>query len=109
MAKKIKKEGLDYHEMVRQVEKNYKIEVRDYHKYYDSKKSDYKSYMDFWHWMLDNCFSEISNGCFSYWNMLEILKDEETPNWIKEITQMFYNEIKDDLDKEGGVYVYISW
>jgi len=107
--RKVKKEGIDYHEMVAFIEKKYSIQLRDYHKNYPKSNEDWKSYMDFWHWMLENCFSEVSNGCFQWWNMLDILEDEETPDWIKEITQLFYNEFKEELDADGGVEVYISW
>ncbi len=112
MQKPTKKERMKimvYHEMVKFINTKYKIDIRRYQEFYSSLNDDFKKYMDFWHWVLDNCFYEVSNPCDSYWNMEEILNDEKTPNWIKEITQLFYNEFKDDLDEDGGIEVHISW
>jgi hypothetical protein len=66
-------------------------------------------YLDYWHWLLDNCFCDIDNGSSAYWNMGEILNDDDSPKWVREITQLFFDEFKDDLDKDGGLEVWISW
>ena len=42
-------------------------------------------------------------------NITEIIEDKKTPSWVKEITQLIYDEFKDDLDKDGGLEVWISW
>lgn len=58
--------------------------------------------------MLDGQFEDIYNGSTVYWNLKEIL-DEENPEWVKEITQYVYNEFKEYLDEEGGFNVLIEW
>lgn len=65
-------------------------------------------YLNYWHWLLDNCFSEIRNGCSSYLNIKEILEGD-SPEWVKKITQFIYNEFKDYLDDGGGLEVWIEW
>lgn len=107
--KEVREPVINYLDMVKYIEKKYKIGTRSYHEKYSKKNKDWKEYMDFWHWMLGNCFYEIHNPCDCYWNMKEIIEDEDTPNWIKEITQLFYDNFKDDLDEDGGLEVHISW
>lgn len=101
-------EVMDYHEMVDFIENKYKIGVRDYHKTYSKDNDDYEPYMDYWHWLCDY-FCEVTNGGTCYWGLKEIIEDEDYPKWIKEITQLFYDEFKDELDEDGGVEVLISW
>lgn len=66
-------------------------------------------YLDYWHWMLDNNFDNVSNGCNQYWGVMGILESETTPKWVKEITQLVYDEFKEYLDEDGGFEVYIWW
>ncbi len=106
---------MDFHEMIHFVEKKYKIDVRDYAgKFKETKSvSDDKPYLDYWHWMIENHFYEVNNGCDMYWNILGILGKnedyEEGPDWVKEITQLVYDEFKDNLDSDGGLMVHIEW
>lgn len=101
-------EVMNYRDMVNFIEKKYKIEIRDYHKTYSKDNEDYEDYMDYWHWLCDY-FCEVNNGGTNYWGLKEIIEEEDNPKWIKEITQLFYNEFKDELDEDGGVEVLISW
>lgn len=66
-------------------------------------------YLDYWHWMIEHQWTELHNGSEQYWFLSEILEDEETPAWVKEITQLVYNEFKEHLDEYGGLGVYIEW
>jgi hypothetical protein len=85
--------------------------IHDQFKRYQEWSKDNKEppYLDYWHWLLDHCFYEVSNPSSQYMNITEILKDKKTPSWVKEITQLIYDEFKDELDKDGGLEVWISW
>jgi len=103
-----------FHDMMDYIEKKYNFDMHDYAKKYSDKTAQDNPYLNYWHWLIGNCFYELSNGCERYWNILEILEgdpgyEHDTPDWVKEITQMVYDEFKDDLDKDGGIEVYISW
>lgn len=65
-------------------------------------------YLDYWHWMTEHHFHDVSNGTDTYWGLEDIL-DNDSPKWIKEITQLVYDEFKEQLDEDGGMEVYISW
>ena len=66
-------------------------------------------YLDYWHWMIDNQFYELHNGSEQYWDIKGILEGESTPDWVREITQLVFDEFKEQLDENGGMEVYISW
>ncbi len=100
---------LNYLDMVKFIESKYNIKVRDYHETYNKENEDWLSYLDYWHWLVDSHFYEVHNPCDCYFHITEIIKDKSVPNWVKEITQLFHNEFKDDLDKDGGLEVHISW
>ena len=87
---------IDYHQMVSFIEDKYGISTRG--------KPDY------WHWLIDNEFYNLSNGSEQYWNMKDILDDDDlAPDWVKKITQLFYDEFKDHLDEDGGMHVLVQW
>lgn len=65
-------------------------------------------YLDYWHWAIENAFMEVSNGCDREWCMQEIVEDESNPDWVRNITQLFINEYKDELT-DGSVEVHIMW
>lgn len=65
-------------------------------------------YLDYWHWLIDDCFSEVRNGSEQYWTIVDILEGD-APQWVKDITQLVYNEFKEELDNYGGLDVWISW
>jgi len=76
----------NYHEVIRYIEKKYKIKTRRY-------KNDN---LDFWHWLLDKCFDNVNNGSehsidIRYW--LDHL-DEDA--WQREILQLIYDEFGED-------------
>lgn len=92
-----------------EVEKDKKL-LKEYHKWLQKNPlPPSPPYLDFWHWMINNAFYEVSNGTADYWNVIEILENEETPDWVKEITQLVYDEFIDELDDDGGLEVWISW
>lgn len=65
-------------------------------------------YLDYWHYILDAQFCDVSNGCTQYWSLSPIL-EYDAPEWVKEITQLIYDEFKEYTDEDGGFEVYISW
>ena len=85
--------------------------IHDHYKRYQewTKQNPEPPYLDYWHWLLDRCFSNIHNGSEAYWNVKEILEDEQTPDWVKDITQKVYDEFKDNLDESGCLKVLIEW
>jgi len=53
-------------------------------------------YLDYWHWLLENDFSEISNGCERTLSVIDIISEDYAPKWVKDITQLIYDEFKED-------------
>lgn len=89
---------------------DFKLIHEQYQRYKDwCKDNSPPEYLDYWHWLLDNSFPDVRNPCNQYWDLKGILDDEETPSWVKEITQKIYDEFKDNLDEDGGLEVLISW
>jgi hypothetical protein len=66
-------------------------------------------YLDYWHWLTDKCFYEVRNGSSSWFPIVDILENKDNPEWVLEITQLFHDEFKDDLDKDGGIEVMMEW
>ena len=66
--------------------------------------------LDYWSWLIDSQFGgECRNGTDHYINIDEILEDEETPEWVKEITQLIRDEFEEHLDDDGGLDVHVWW
>jgi hypothetical protein len=105
---KERKPILDFHEVIRFIEKKHKIDVRDYAGKFKGGSMDDKPYLDYWHWLIENHFYDVNNGCERHWDIKFILEGDG-PDWVKEITQLVYDEFKDNLDKDGGVDVNIWW
>jgi hypothetical protein len=94
-----RKEVMDYHEMIKFINEKYSIDTRNYKGH------------DYWHWMLDNGFYEVSNGGTDIFELKDILDDEDgdKPEWVLEITKLIYDEFIDELDEDGSVEVLLSW
>ena len=100
---------------------NKKVSEDDYKKAFEDYRADSNEfaewnklqgelpYLDYWHYLTDRCFSEINNGSTAYWDVKDILENEDAPIWVKEITQKVYDEFKDDLDEDGSIEVLIEW
>ncbi len=92
---------------------DFKLIHEQYQRYKDwSKDNPEPEYLDYWHWLIDNHFIGVHNGCNMCWGIKEIIDDEyddEIPAWVKEITQKVYDEFKDELDEDGSIEVEISW
>ena len=108
-AKNVEKQALNYLDAMSYINKKYGIEVRDYHKTYKDPTGATHEYLDYWHWITDHSMTEVRNDTYDYWNLKDILDSETAPHWVKEITQLCYDEFEDELDKDGGVEVWISW
>lgn len=101
---------------IKATEKEYKEQFQEYYancgqfeKWKKDKGYGDIPYLDYWHWLMERCFQEVSNGSDNYFNVKEIIDDAETPEWVREITQKIYDEFKDSLDKNGGLEVHIEW
>jgi len=70
---------------------------------------DKLEYLNYWHWLKDNIFDLISNGCIEIWGVTNILEYDDTPMWVKEITQLVHDEFKEYLDEEGCLNIMIKW
>ncbi len=71
----------------------------EYYKKYPGRRGwggEEKIYLDFWHWLLENSFSELNNGSYNYLPVKEYLEDKETPSWVKEILQKMFDEFQED-------------
>lgn len=74
-----------------------------------SKTNPEPEYLNYWHWLIENHFYNVHNPCEERWCLKDILDDEDTPDWVKEITQLVYDAFVDDLEEDGGIEVDISW
>lgn len=95
----------DSKEMQLRIELNTKMQKENFDRFLDKRVP----YLDYWHYLLEHDFCEIHNGCDEYWGLKDILEDEKAPDWIKEITQLVYDEFKEYVDEDGGFNVHISW
>ena len=94
----------------KQYDADFKLIHEQYKRYTNWLKDNPEpEYLNYWHWLLDNCFSEIHNGSIGYWNITDIIKNKNTPDWVKDITQLVYDDFKDDLDSDGVLEVWIEW
>lgn len=103
---------IDFFDIIRYVEEKYNIKTQDYANKFDKDSHhDDRPYLNYWHYLLNNIFdpSKISNGCTVDFPIYQlIIKESEytdnTPDWVMEISQLIYNEFKED-----EMNVYISW
>lgn len=65
--------------------------------------------LDYWYWLLANHFCDVTNPCNRIWRLKEILDDDDTPNWVKKITQLVYDEFGEYCNKFGILNVLIRW
>lgn len=79
-------------------------EIHDQYKRFKNwcDKNPEPPYLDFWHWYIEN--HEIHNGCYSNFNLKYYLNNSSTPEWIREITQLIYNEFQKEKMK-----FWIEW
>ena len=108
MIKIIKKEAYDFFEMSKKVDEVLNFKQRDAHHHFGGE------YKDFWHWQLENYFSEMRNDSFQ---TLNVSLDEnyigtianDPDDWRYKI-QKVYNELFTEYaDKEGNIDVWVSW
>lgn len=66
-------------------------------------------YQDVWHWLLDNDFSEISNGSIRSISN-DCLTDAETPDYVKTVVKAIFDEVKDHPALDGDtVHFWVEW
>lgn len=84
--------------------------IYDQYKRYQEwcKKNPEPPYLDYWHWLLENSFYSPQNGTKETIYVKEIL-DNDNPEWVKQITQMIYDEFSEDLNDDGSLNVWIEW
>lgn len=103
-----------YHEVINYIEQKYDIKTDEYtpkngftSEHLDArsshdKKHNRKPFLCFWHWIIDNY--QIHNGSqFTLWYDPE---DEDTPDWVKEILKMIFDEFEPE---HGEMDMYVSW
>lgn len=76
-------EAYDYNEVIEYIEKKYNIQTR--------KRGE-----DFWHWLLDNAFYEMSNGCYQNLYVLELMRNLGEDDWQYDILRLIYDEYQED-------------
>lgn len=74
------------------------------------KQNPEPPYLDYWHWLLEHCFSEMANPSHQVIPVREILDVEDwAPEWVKQITLFIQKEFHHDIDDEGCLDVWVSW
>jgi hypothetical protein len=104
VPRQIHPDTLDYHDCVAWIEQKYKVDLRDYASHFKDRD---KPYLDFWHWLLDNDFSEVHNGSFNLMSLNPGSAAADPPDWVKEILKMFKDEF--DVDNEDELNFWIEW
>ena len=67
-------------------------------------------YLDFWHWLLEECFFECHNGCYESLPVKSTVdKVQEAPDWVKTIFGYLETEFGEDADEDGYISVWIEW
>lgn len=84
----------DYDEVIRYLEKKYAFSSRDYKKKFSENMEN--EYCDFWHWLLDNDFVDMSNPSMQSLYVTKHLEKKDNPDWVKKILQYFYDEFGED-------------
>ena len=64
---------------------------------------------DFWNWLCESHWHEISNDTFQYFDLNEMLLDANTPTWAYDILRIYHGAFEEFLDADGGVEVFVSW
>lgn len=102
---------IDYFEVIKYIEEKYRIDTRDYYRKFSNESGchDYIPYCDYWHYLIDNIIFEVTNGCTVILPVGQLTQEENeytdhTPEWVKEISQLIYDEFGED-----EMNVYISW
>lgn len=67
-------------------------------------------YLDFWHWQLENTFGEnFSNDSYCQVSVgIDFIKDD-TPNWIREIQQVWHDTFISIADEDECVDIWVCW
>lgn len=88
-------------EMVKITKEEYDARFDEIHKQFARymewcKANPEPPYHDFWHWLTDNDFQDINNGCkatlcVKYW-----LENLEEDDWKRKILQLIYDEFHED-------------
>lgn len=102
---------MDFNDMIKYSEKKHNFQHRDYLNRYGKNinESPRPEYLDYWHWLLEHQFYNVSNPCERYWSLDSILNDEKAPQWVKEITAKVKEDFIEYLNEEGGINVLIVW
>jgi len=93
-----------YTEVIAYIEDKYNIKTRDYANKYGKNGNGDNEYLDFWHWVIEQC-DLIQNRSYNCIYLDELIGD--TPDWVSEILQY----IKDEgfVDEEGDFQFWIEW
>ena len=96
---------LDYIKCRDFIEDKYQIKTRDYAGKFGKDGVTDKPYLDFWHWLIGE-YDYICNDSHFTLMPLEHLKDNRTPDWVKEILKLFVAEFPPD---NGGINFHVRW
>jgi len=79
--------------------------------YYKTLKIEFDKleYLNYWQWLRKSLLTGISHGSTKTWCITHLLESDETPAWVKEITQLIYDEFKEYLDEDGRLNIIIKW
>lgn len=99
---KQQKPAYDWSECEDYIKKKYKKDIHDWAAHC---KYPEKPYQNFWHFIYDIC--EVGgNGCYLNIPFYQLLDNETTEDWQKEIIRIFMKEFESD---EGVYRFWVEW
>jgi len=90
---------IEYWDLIRFIEQKYSINTDNYF------TGDGRNYESYWHWLLENEFEDDTYPVEKELYLSYILEGEDTPDWVKDITQLIFNEFGEHINNEGALLI----
>jgi hypothetical protein len=86
-----------------------RIEINSKYRESGQEEKDERPYQDFWHWLLENDFSDLHRGGINFLSF-ESIDEECTPDFVKKILVAIQTEVMGHAAyDEGGVHFFVDW
>lgn len=100
---------IDYHKFIEKLENEKGYKVRNFANCkFDRSKN--VPYLDFWHWLLDGPFQELSRGGVNYLTIDSLNNSDNNPEFVNIILKDIFDAVKDHPAFDGEViHFYVNW